>query len=39
VEEFLPALAGASAGLQMLRGWVMLRLRRRREPEERQSFS
>jgi hypothetical protein len=32
VEEILPALAGTSTGLLVLRGWVMLRVRRRREP-------
>jgi hypothetical protein len=32
VEETLPALAGASTGLLIVRAWVMLRLRRRREP-------
>ena len=31
-EELLPALAGASTGLLVARGWLMLRLRRRREP-------
>jgi hypothetical protein len=31
VEEMLPALAGgAGTGLVVVRGWVMLRLRRRR---------
>ena len=32
VEEMLPTLAGASTGLLVARGWLMLRLRRRREP-------
>jgi hypothetical protein len=32
VEELLPALAGASAGLLAVPAWLMLRLRRRREP-------
>jgi hypothetical protein len=32
VEEILPALAGTSTGLLVVRGWLMLRLRRRREP-------
>jgi hypothetical protein len=32
VEELLPALAGASTGLLVMRAWLMLRLRRRREP-------
>ena len=32
VEEFLPALAGAGTSLVVIRGWVMLRVRRRREP-------
>ena len=32
VEETLPALAGASTGLLVVRGWLTLRLRRRREP-------
>ena len=30
VEEFVPALAGAGTSLVVMRGWVMLRLRRRR---------
>ena len=29
VEETLPALAGTSTGLLVVRGWLMLRLRRR----------
>ena len=32
VEEGLPTLAGASTGLLVLRAWLMLHLRRRREP-------
>ena len=31
VEEMLPSLAGGAAGLLVARGWMMLRLRRRRE--------
>jgi hypothetical protein len=31
VEEMLPALAGTSTGLLVMRAWLMLRLRRRRE--------
>ena len=30
-EELVPALAGAGAGLLVVRGWMMLRLRRRRK--------
>ena len=30
VEEMLPTLAGTSTGLLVVRGWLMLRLRRRR---------
>jgi hypothetical protein len=33
VEEALPALAGTSTGLLIIRAWLMLRLRRRRETE------
>jgi hypothetical protein len=33
VEEVLPTLAGTSTGLLVARAWLMLRLRRRREPE------
>jgi hypothetical protein len=33
VEEALPALAGTSTGLLMIRAWLTLRLRRRRETE------
>jgi hypothetical protein len=32
VEEILPTLAGTGTGLLVMRGWLMLRLRRRREP-------
>ena len=32
LEESLPALGGASSGLLVVRGWLTLRLRRRREP-------
>jgi len=32
LEEALPSLTGAGAGLLLARAWVMLRLRRRREP-------
>lgn len=32
VEEILPALAGTSTGLLVMRGWLILRIRRRREP-------
>jgi hypothetical protein len=32
VEELMPALAGTGTGLLVARAWVMLRLRRRREP-------
>jgi hypothetical protein len=31
VEELLPTLAGTGTGLLVARGWLMLRLRRRRE--------
>jgi hypothetical protein len=31
VEEILPALAGTSTGLLVVRAWLMPRLRRRRE--------
>jgi hypothetical protein len=30
VEEMLPAVSGASVGLLVARGWIMVRLRRRR---------
>jgi hypothetical protein len=33
VEAVLPTLAGTSTGLLVARAWLMLRLRRRREPE------
>jgi hypothetical protein len=32
LEELAPSAAGASAGLLMVRAWIALRLRRRREP-------
>ncbi len=32
LEEILPTLAGTSTGLLGVRAWLMLRLRRRREP-------
>ena len=31
LEEMLPSLAGGAASLLVARGWMMLRLRRRRE--------
>ena len=31
-EELLPTLAGTGTGLLIARAWVMLRVRRRREP-------
>ena len=31
-ELLLPSATGAGAGLVMARAWIMLRLRRRREP-------
>jgi hypothetical protein len=34
LEEMLPTLAGTSTGLLVARAWVMLRLRRRREPRQ-----
>jgi nitrate reductase gamma subunit len=30
-EELVPVLSGAGAGLLVVRGWMMLRLRRRRK--------
>jgi hypothetical protein len=30
LEELLPALSGAGGGLLLARGWIMLRVRRRR---------
>ena len=30
-EELVPALSGAGVGLLVVRGWIMLRLRRRRK--------
>jgi hypothetical protein len=32
VEEVVPSFIGAGAGLLLARAWLMLRLRRRREP-------
>jgi hypothetical protein len=32
VEEVVPSVAGAGAGLLLARAWLMLHLRRRREP-------
>jgi hypothetical protein len=32
VEEILPTLAGTSTGVLVVSAWLMLRLRRRREP-------
>jgi hypothetical protein len=32
LEETLPTLAGASTGLLVVRAWLTLRLRRRRDP-------
>ena len=32
LEETLPALAGTSTGLLVVRAWLSLRVRRRREP-------
>ena len=32
LEEILPSATGAGAGLVVARAWIMLRLRRRREP-------
>jgi hypothetical protein len=32
LEEILPSLAGAGTGLLAVRAWLMVRLRRRREP-------
>ena len=32
LEEILPSLAGAGTGLLAVRAWLMLRLRRRRDP-------
>jgi hypothetical protein len=34
VEEVVPSVAGAGAGLLLARAWLMLHLRRRREPEQ-----
>jgi hypothetical protein len=32
LEELVPALAGTGTGLLVARAWIMLRVRRRREP-------
>jgi hypothetical protein len=32
VEELLPTLAGTGTGLPVVRAWLTLRVRRRREP-------
>jgi hypothetical protein len=32
LEEVLPSVTGAGAGLLAARAWIMVRLRRRREP-------
>jgi hypothetical protein len=32
IEETLPSLTVAGAGWAVIRGWIMLRLRRRQEP-------
>jgi hypothetical protein len=32
LEEVLPSITGAGAGLLLARAWLTLRLRRRREP-------
>jgi hypothetical protein len=32
LEEVLPSASGAAPALLVARGWIMLRLRRRREP-------
>jgi hypothetical protein len=34
VEEVVPSIAGAGAGLLLARVWLMLHVRRRREPGE-----
>ena len=33
LEELLPALAGTGTGLLAVHAWIMLRVRRRQEPE------
>jgi hypothetical protein len=33
LEELLPSVTGAGAGLLVARAWIMLRLRGRREPD------
>ena len=32
VEEVLPSVSGAATALLVARGWIMLRVRRRRDP-------
>ncbi len=32
LEEILPSVTGAGTGLLVARAWIMLRVRRRREP-------
>jgi hypothetical protein len=32
LEELMPALGGAGTGLLAMRAWIILRVRRRREP-------
>jgi hypothetical protein len=32
LEEILPSVIGAGAGLVLVRAWIMLRVRRQREP-------
>ena len=32
LEEILPSVTGAGAGLVLARAWIMLHVRRRREP-------
>jgi hypothetical protein len=34
VEEVLPSVTGAGAGLLLARAWLILQLRRRREPRK-----
>jgi hypothetical protein len=35
VEEIVPTLAGTGTGLLVARAWLMLRVRRRRDPGKR----
>jgi hypothetical protein len=39
VEEIAPSVAGAGAGLLLARAWLMVHLRRRREPGGRAAKS